>query len=98
MSETRSRRPVRREVFLNGGLFLFGILLLPVAVYLVGQLVFGRYEGDGFGEFFASLLGRLLGGDFAAWFLVLSPLLIVLVLRGIAWGWRASARVPDGGA
>jgi len=81
MSATRSRRTVRREVFLNGGLLLFGVLLLPLAVYLVGQVVFGQYEGDGIGEFFMSLLGRLSGGDFAAWFLVLSPLLIVLVLR-----------------
>jgi hypothetical protein len=33
----------------------------------------------------------LAGGSGWAWFLVLSPLLIVLVVRSVAWGWHALA-------
>lgn len=91
MSASPSRRRLKQEVVFHVGLLLFGMLLLPLAVYLVGQLVFGRYEGDGYGGFYSALLGGLVGGDFVAWFLVLSPLLLVLVLRGIARAWRASA-------
>lgn len=91
MPASPSRRTLRRELVFDVGLLLFGVLLLPVAVFLVGQLVFGPYEGSGYGEFYSALLGRLVGGDFAAWFLVLSPLLVVLGLRAVAWGWRASA-------
>lgn len=91
MSASTSPRKLKQEVVFHVVLLLFGILLLPLAVFFVGQLVFGQYEGDGYGGFYSALFGRLVGGDFAAWFLVLSPLLIVLVLRGIARGWRASA-------
>lgn len=92
MGESDTRRTLLRETVLNGGLVLFGIVLLPVAVFIVGRVVFGTYEGDGFGGFFGALLARLFSGELAAWFLVLSPLLIVLIIRGIVLGWRLSAR------
>ncbi len=83
-----SQNPLAREALVLLGLFVCGILVLPIAVFGVGKLVFGAYEGDGYGGFFSDLLGRLGGGNGAAWFLVLSPLLVVLLFRCLAWCWR----------
>jgi hypothetical protein len=84
-------RALVRELVLDGGLLLIGVFLLPLVVYLVGKLVFGTYGGDGLGAFFGDVIGRLTSGSAAAWFLVLSPLIVVSILRCVAWGWRASA-------
>ena len=69
-------------------LAIIGIALLPLAVFFVGDAVFGSYGGDGFGEFFESLLGKLGRADRFAWLLVLSPYIVVQVLRMMAMGWR----------
>lgn len=72
---------LKKEAILFGVLLAFGLLLLPVAIYLVGNTVFGDY-GDGvITDFFASVVARLLAGDLAAVFLVLSPYLIWQTLR-----------------
>lgn len=73
---------LKRELIVAGVLIAIGLLVLPVAVYLVGQEVVGDYESD------AGLIG-LLGQiwlDFVslepgAWLLVLSPYAIVQLLR-----------------
>ncbi len=69
-------------------LAIIGIALLPLAVFFVGDAVFGSYGGDGFGDFFESLLGKLGRADRFAWLLVLSPYIVVQVLRMMAMGWR----------
>ena len=87
--------PIRKTFVREGVVFLslllFGVLLLPVAVYLIGQTVFGAYGGDGYGEFFATLAGKLVAFEWAAWFLVLSPYLAIQAFRITVFGWRASA-------
>ena len=63
-------------------LILLGFVVLPVMVYLVGQVVIGGYEGDGglLGLFIA--IYRSLGrGELATWVLVLSPYLVVQLAR-----------------
>ncbi len=85
------RRPLLRELAFNAALVLAGVLLLPLGVYFVGQWVFGDYEGGAYGDFFAALTDRLQAGETSAWFLVLSPLLLVLLVRGLWWGWRTTA-------
>ena len=90
-ADDRFRRLLIRESAGGLALLLFGLLLLPVAVYFIGGRVFGSYEGDGFGGFFGGVMGRLAAGNGWAWFLVLSPLLLVVTIRVLAWGWRALA-------
>lgn len=85
------QRKLIREAVIFLSLLLFGVLLLPVAVYVVGQSVFGAYAGDGYGEFFAALAGKLVAFEWVAWFLILSPYLAIQTLRITAFGWRASA-------
>lgn len=79
------------------GFLFLGLVLLPVAIYLVGQAIFGEYGGAGFGDFYSGLSSRIRGGDAAAWFLVLSPYLGWQTLRLIALGWRLAGRPPQPG-
>ncbi|HEX5788972.1 MAG TPA: hypothetical protein VFY03_12385 [Woeseiaceae bacterium] len=90
-----TRRALVREVVFDLALVLAGILLLPVAIYLVGGAIFGTYAGDGFGAFFGALAKRLGNGNPSAWLLVLAPLLSVLLIRAAAWAWRTFAVAPE---
>ena len=65
-----------------------GIALLPLAVFYVGNEVFGAYGGDGFGHFVESILARLGRGDRFAWLLVLSPYLVLQLFRLLGMAWR----------
>lgn len=80
--------PVVRELLLFIVLGAIGIVTLPLAVFYVGNEVFGAYGGDGFGHFFGSILARLARGDRFAWLLVLSPYLVLQLFRMLAIAWR----------
>jgi len=71
----------RRELIIFLVLLAVGVILLPIAIYLVGGTVFGAYSGDGFAAFFRDLNGGLFRGQPVAYFLVLSPYLGVQLLR-----------------
>jgi len=79
---------LKRESLLVAVLVLGGVLLLPGAVYGVGFLIFGEYPG-GPGGFYGEIWGALGRGNPGAWFLVLSPWLVVTVAR---LTWRAMRR------
>lgn len=74
-------------------MLFFGIVLLPVAIWFVGDVVFGSYGGNGYGDFFNRLGGKLRAGNWAAWFLVLSPWLTLQVVRLALLAWRYAAKV-----
>ena len=68
------------ELALFSALLAIGFLLLPIAIYTVGGIVFGVYDG-GYGSFFGKLSRGLVSGDLPTWFLVLSPYLVIQVVR-----------------
>ena len=72
---------IRKEVLLFVSLFFFGLVLLPIAIYFVGDMIFGEFGGNGIGSFYGDIVGRLTGGEASAWFLVLSPYLVWQLLR-----------------
>ncbi len=80
-SSQHLKRILQKEAALFLGLFFFGIVLLPVAIYLVGQSVFGEYSGHGFADFYASLHYELRIGQKVTWYLVLSPYLCWQLFR-----------------
>jgi hypothetical protein len=86
------KKAVRKEIALLAFLLFAGLLLLPVAVYWVGETVFGQYGGQGYGDFFGTLSSKVRTGDRVAWFLILSPYLIWQTLRLMALGWRSAGR------
>lgn len=82
-------RIVKRELALFLGLLLFGLVLLPIGVFFVGDQVFGDYGPAGFTGFFNTLSGKIRSGDWVAWFLVLSPYLAWQAIRLTALAWRS---------
>lgn len=86
------KNTVRKEIALLTGLLFFGLVIMPVAIYWLGQGIFGDYGGQGYGDFFGTLSGKIRSGDAVAWFLVLSPYLVWQCLRLMALAWRMSGR------
>lgn len=82
------RRTLISETWLFLALLLFGILILPIAVYFVGQLVFGEYGGTGFSDFYGRLHYELRSGSAVSWYLVLSPYLGWQLFRLTLFGFR----------
>jgi hypothetical protein len=78
----------QREVALAAGLLAFGLVGLPFAIYLVGDRMLGDYAGSG-----ALGLAESLWLDLAAfhplpWLLVLSPYIVVQLIRAVRRVWR----------
>jgi cobalamin synthase len=72
---------ISKELLLFASLFFFGLVVLPIAIFFVGDAIFGEFGGDGIGGFYGDVLGRLASGEASAWFLVLSPYLVWQLLR-----------------
>lgn len=81
-----------KELALFVGLLFFGFVLMPIAIYWVGQNVLGHFGGYGYSDFFGTLSADIRNGDLAAWFFVLSPYLVWQVLRATALAWRATRK------
>jgi hypothetical protein len=79
------------EIALFLGLIFLGFVVMPIGIYLVGEQFFGAYGGHGYGEFFATLSGKVRSGDIVAWFLISSPYLAWQTLRLTAFGLRVSS-------
>lgn len=79
----------KREVAIGSGSLAFGLFVLPLAIYVVGQRLIGEY-----GEDLGMLdLAEAIWSDFLAlrpttWILVLSPYVIVQLLRLVRRVWR----------
>lgn len=74
------------------GLLFLGLVLLPVAVYVVGKSVFGDYDGAGFSGFYGRMHSAIRDGEPAVLFLVLSPYIIWQLGRLTIWGFRRTSR------
>lgn len=62
-----------------------GFLLVPMAVFLTGQEVFGPYrDGAGMLSFYADFQSGLLAGDPIPWIMFISPYFLVQWLRLLA--------------
>lgn len=75
------QKTVLRESARLVGCLLFGVLVLPIAIFWVGQAIFGDFGGGQLGDFYASLMAQLRTGNSIVWFLVLAPYLIWQCLR-----------------
>jgi hypothetical protein len=90
MPEGSLKTSVLREAALLLGLLLVGLVVVPFSIYLIGPRLLGEFGGHGFADFFGSLSARIRAGEASAWFLVLSPYLIVQALRLTWFGWRST--------
>ncbi len=74
------------------GFLFFGLVVMPVIIYQVGQTIFGVYGGVGYSDFFATLSGKVRNGDLVAWFLISAPYLGWQCLRLMVFAWRLSGQ------
>ena len=86
------RKTATKETALFLYLLIFGLMILPLAIYVVGDSVFGEYGGTGFFAFFGTLQGAIRDGEPVVLYLVLSPYLIWQLARLTVWGFRLSRR------
>jgi hypothetical protein len=86
------QQTLRRESIILLFFVFFGVAILPLAVYVVGDQVFGEYAGTGLGGFFRDIHAALRAGQPAAYFLVLSPYLALQLFRLTLRIFRHSAR------
>lgn len=90
------RKNAPRETALFLGLLLVGLTILPIAVFMVGNSVFGDYGGNGFSAFYGTVHSAVREGEPAILFLVLSPYIIWQTLRLSVWGFRKTWRRRQG--
>jgi len=95
LGQNALKQAALKETALFLGLLFFGLVLMPIAIYWVGQNVFGRYGGYGYADFFGTLSENIRGGDRTAWFFVLSPYLVWQLLRLTLSGWRRAGQRAD---
>ncbi len=95
---TATASSLKKTAIREGWLFLgclgFGLLILPIAIYLVGKAIFGAYGGGDFLTFYTDIHGDIRDGELVVWFLVLSPYLIWQTLRWTFRYFKFAGRQP----
>ena len=72
----------KRELIIAAAIFACGFFVLPVAIYWVGQRIIGDYAPNaGMLDLAEQIWSDLLHLEPASWMLVLSPYLIVQLVR-----------------
>ncbi len=90
---TRAKSRLRKELLVAAALLSFGLTALPVLVYWVGMRVVGEYNPEsGLSDFVWHIWSDLAAGSVLAWILIVSPYLIIQLLRLALIFWR---RRPD---
>ena len=84
---------LKKEAAIFVAMLFLGLVILPLAIWFVGDVVFGDYGGTGYGDFFGNLTLRIVSGNLAAWFLVLSPWFTLQVIRLAFAGWRHASKL-----
>lgn len=75
----------RRELIVLLVGIVLGVVLAPIATFLVGSRVLGPYAGGpGLPALMASFLRGLAAGGLAYWVIALGPYLFLLLLRALA--------------
>jgi hypothetical protein len=95
---TELKNRLKKETALLVILGFVGLAVLPLAIWFVGQALFGGYESGGLASFFGALQRELRQGEPAAWFLLLSPWLLWQLARLTLWGFRQRGQGRQGAA
>lgn len=86
----------KKELLICGALLAAGIVALPFAIYAVGQRVVGEYApGQGALDLIGAIWAALAAFNPWAWLLVLSPYLVITLLRASWLTWRSRHPGPE---
>ena len=90
--DERKLSNLKKELLIFGALFFVGLLVLPICVYVVGQSFIGEYSPEaGAAGLLTAIWADLAAFAPAAWLLVLSPWLVIQLVRVAIRLWRAPA-------
>lgn len=74
---------IRRELIVLAAALLFGLVVAPPLVFVVGSHGLGRYAGGGVGSFLAAFYRGLASGTFGYWMIAVGPYLSALTVRAL---------------
>jgi hypothetical protein len=95
-AEPAEQSPWKFELWFALGGLVFGLLILPALIYLVGTLMLGPYaEENGLMSMYGNLFSDLAKGEVRAWLLVVGPYIVVATIRGI-WRFGSNPNAPEG--
>ena len=84
----------KRELTIAAAMLAFGLFILPLAIYIVGQRLIGEYDADaGVGALFEHIWIDFLSLRATAWVLILGPYVTVQLIRGVRRVWRRKGAV-----
>jgi hypothetical protein len=95
-SPAKTRNVLKKEALLLAIMLVIGVLLLPFAVYAVGNAIFGAYGGGEFTDFYGHLLAGAFSGNTGLVFLLLSPYLVWQTLRATIRLFRRASSAHSG--
>jgi hypothetical protein len=84
----RQMRGLPREAVTILLCLLLGLAVMPIAVYVVGQRLFGPYVDGGYGAYLLGLIRSMAQLSLAHWLFALGPYGAVWLWRIWRWGWR----------
>lgn len=90
-----AQSPVRRELLILALALLCGVLVLPLLIWLVGQLILGPYDNGGAVALFRDFLAGLAGGSPAFWAVALGPYVLTQFTRTVLLILRRTAPAQD---
>jgi hypothetical protein len=101
LERVRALSRTRRELILFGAALLFGLVLMPLLIWLVGNKVLGPYTHGpnlhaGPGALLEDFALGLVHGSAVFWGVALGPAVLILLLRLIVRGVRALPRARRG--
>ena len=101
LGRLRALSGTQRALFLYAGALLFGVFIVPLLVWLVGNRVLGPYtQGQnthaGALALLSDFLVGLAHGSAVFWGVALGPLVLLLLLRLFLRGLRALPRAGHG--
>ena len=85
------KQRAKKELVLLLVLLFIGLVVMPIATFVVGEQFFGAYGGHGYGDFFGTISSKIRAGDLVTWFLILSPYLAWQTVRLTAFGWKIAS-------
>jgi hypothetical protein len=83
---------LRRELYILGAALVTGLIVMPIAIYVVGTLSLGPYTSGGWTALFADFFRGIFRLWWPAWVVFLGPYALVLFLRGTRLFYRRFLR------
>jgi hypothetical protein len=81
----RAKPKSARELWLAGVAFAFGLLVLPLLIYVAGAVTLGPYEHGSIWSYLLDFLKGLFRPHLAYWLIVTGPFLLLCLVRGLRW-------------